>query len=262
MKRTLLLLVAATWLLPTSGRAQFDEAGIFFGVSHYSGDLTERMIEPLEFNHAWGFYVRRKMSDHFDLKVQFTKGKLTGDDANSSVESGLWRRNLNFESDIFELSAVAEYNFVKIEKGTYGVTPYVYGGLAGFHFTPYTDINGKTYDLHHYKTEGVEYSLTQFSIPFGAGLKLQINGTGCLGFEAGLRKTFTDYLDDVSGYYPTDLAGYSDGESMNVRTQLSYRSPEADPTAQDLPKLNSQRGNPDKNDWYLFFGVTLGVNLK
>lgn len=262
MTRLLLLLITATWLLPNRSFAQFDEAGIFFGISHYSGDLTERLVEPLEFNRAWGLYVRRKISDHFSMKFQFIKGKLSGDDANSTVESSLWRRNLKFESDIYELGAIVEYNFVKIEKGTYGVTPYLYGGLAGFYFTPFTEMGGKTYDLHHYKTEGIEYSLTQFAIPFGAGLKLQVNGTGCLGLEAGLRKTFTDYLDDVSGYYPTDLIGYHDGESGDVRSHLSYRAQEANPSAADMPQPGGQRGNPDNNDWYLFFGVTLGVNLK
>ena len=262
MNKLLLLLVVATWLLPMRGQAQFDEAGIFFGISHYSGDLTERLVEPLEFNKAWGLYVRKKMSDHFGMKFQFTKGILSGDDANSSVESSLWRRNLNFESDIYELGAVVEYNFVKIKKGEYGVTPYIYGGLSGFYFTPFTKMGGKTYDLHHYKTEGIEYSLYQFAIPFGGGMKLQVNGLGCLGIDVGLRKTFTDYLDDVSGYYPTDLAGGSDGESTNTRTHLSYRSKEVNPSAADMPKPGGQRGNPDKNDWYLFFGVTLGVNLK
>ena len=262
MNKLLLLLIAAICLLPTRGMAQFDEAGIFFGISHYSGDLTERLIEPLEFNQAWGLYVRKKMSNHFGLKFQFTKGLLSGNDANSSVESGLWRRNLNFESDIYELGVTAEYSFIKIEKGSNGITPYVYGGLAGFYFTPFTKMGGKTYDLHHYKTEGVEYSLYQFAIPFGAGLKWHINGISCLGLEAGLRKTFTDYLDDVSGYYPTDLAGYSDGESGNVRTHLSYRGHEVDANAAAMPSPGEQRGNPDKNDWYMIFGVTLGVNLK
>ena len=262
MTRLYLLLVGAIWLLPIRLDAQFDEAGIFFGISHYSGDLTERKLEPLGFNKAWGFYVRKKNSPRFGIKYQFTKALLTGSDANSSVESGLWKRNLSFETDLYEVAAIAEYNFFKIKKGEYGVSPYLYGGLAAFWFTPYARVDGKVYDLRHYRTEGVAYSAFQFSLPFGAGIRLQVNGTGSLGIEAGLRKTFTDYLDDVSGYYPSDLQGGSDGNKRNTRTMLSYRSPEVNPHAPALPTPGSQRGNPDKDDWYLFFGVSVGVTLQ
>ncbi len=249
-------------LLPMQVNAQFDEVGFFFGITHYSGDLTERMVEPLEFNKAGGFYLRKKISDRFGLRFQFMKGTLTGDDANSSVGSGLWRRNLNFRSDIYEIGVLAEYSFFKIKKGDYGASPYVFGGLAAMYFTPYTELDGVTYDLQHFRTEGVEYSLYQFVMPFGAGMKLQINGMGYLGMELGFRKTFTDYLDDVSGYYPTNLIGGDDGRQVNIRTQLSYRAQEANPAAPDLPTPGGQRGNPSKNDWYMFFGVTLGMNLK
>jgi len=263
MTRILLLLVAGIGLLlPMRGTAQFDEAGILFGITHYSGDLTERVVEPLEFNRAWGFYLRKKVSNRFGVKFQFMKGTLSGNDANSSVGSGLWKRNLNFHSDIFELGAMAEYSFFKIKKGAYGASPYVFGGLAGLYFTPYTELDGVTYDLNHYHTEGVEYSLYQFVVPFGAGMKLQVNGLGALGMEVGFRKTFTDYLDDVSGTYPTDLIGAADGARSNVRTNLSYRVQEAAPSAPGLPAVGSQRGNPAKKDWYFFMGLTLGINLK
>ncbi len=259
---SLLLLAAGICMLPIQVHAQFDEVGFLFGITHYSGDLTERFVEPLEFNKAGGFYLRKKTSNRFGLKFQFMKGTLTGDDANSSVGSGLWKRNLNFHADIFEISTLAEYSFFKIRKGAYGASPYVFAGLAGMYFTPYTELDDTTYDLHHYRTEGIEYSLFQFVIPFGAGMKLQINGMGSLGIEVGFRKTFTDYLDDVSGSYPADLIGGVDGKQLDIRTQLSYRVLEVDSTGPDLPTPKAQRGNPDKNDWYMFFGLTLGMNLK
>lgn len=261
MTKLLLTLLAGVCLLPNRGNAQFDEVGFFYGISHYSGDLTERLVEPLEFNNAFGFYVRQRYSEHFGLKFQFVKGTLSGDDANATVESSLWKRNLNFQSDIFELAVLAEYNFFKLEKGAYGLSPYAYAGLAGFYFTPYTKMDGKTYDLSHYRTEGIEYSKYQFSIPFGLGVKMQINDLGTLGIQAGLRKTFTDYLDDVSGYYPEGLTFHGDGNNADIRTNLSYRIPEVNANAPELPMPGSQRGNPEKNDWYMFFGVSVGISL-
>ena len=260
MNRLFKLLSAIVFLLPLEGHAQFDEAGIFMGISHYSGDLTERTVEPLGFHRAGGFYLRKKITPRVGMKYQFYKGRISGDDARSSTESGLWKRNLSFESDIFEVAAIAEYSFFILDDVPFGATPYIYGGIAGFYFAPQAEIDGTTYNLNTYRTEGVEYSLYQFALPFGAGLKMQVNGCGYLGFEAGFRKTFTDYLDDVSGFYPSDL-GRSDDGTVSTRAMLSYRADELNPNAGPLPKPNSARGNPDRNDWYMFFGLTLGLKL-
>jgi len=259
MKRILLLLGVCLFIFPSESVAQFDEFGVFMGISHYSGDLTERTLEPLGFHRAGGFYLRKKISPKWGVKYQFSKGRISGDDARSSVESGLWKRNLSFESDIFELAALAEYSLFKLDEGSFSTTPYLFAGIAGFYFAPQTEVNGKTYNLNSYRTEGEGYSLYQFAVPFGAGLKMQINGCGYLGLEVGMRKTFTDYLDDVSGFYP-DL-GLSDDGSVSTKAMLSYRSQEVNPNAPDFPKANSRRGNPEQNDWYMFFGLTLGIGL-
>lgn len=260
MIRSTFLLCAAFFLFPLCTKAQFHEAGVFMGISHYSGDLTERKIEPLGFHRAGGFYLRQKLNNRVSLKYQFYKGRISGDDARSSTESGLWRRNLSFESDVFEVAALAEYSFFRFGDGLFETSPYVFGGLAGFYFAPQTEMDGRTYNLNTYRTEGVEYSLYQFAVPFGAGVKMQVNGCGFLGFELGFRKTFTDYLDDVSGFYPSDLARGVD-DNTSIRTSLSYRGGEVLPDAPNFPKANSQRGNPAQNDWYMFFGLSLGISL-
>lgn len=260
MQRFLLFVCAVVFLLPLEGYAQFDEAGVFVGISHYTGDLTERKVEPLGFHRAGGFYVRKKISPRFGMRYQFFKGRISGDDGRSSTESGLWKRNLSFESDIFEIAALAEYSPFRFGDGLFTTTPYFFGGIAGFYFAPQAEVNGQTYNLNTYRTEGVEYSLYQFAIPFGAGLKLQVNGCGYLGLEVGWRKTFTDYLDDVSGFYPGDLGLLDDG-TVSTRAMLSYRAAEINNNSSSLPKADQQRGNPDNNDWYMFFGVTLGMSL-
>jgi hypothetical protein len=43
-----------------------------------------------------------------------------------------------------------------------------------------------------------EFSDVQLAIPFGAGVKYVINPLWYLSLEFGMRKTFTDYIDDVS----------------------------------------------------------------
>jgi hypothetical protein len=49
------------------------------------------------------------------------------------------------------------------------------------------------------------YSLWQPTIPFGGGVKFAITENLRIGFEIGLRKLFTDYLDDVSTSYPIKM---------------------------------------------------------
>jgi hypothetical protein len=183
---------------------------------------------------------------------------LSGSDQNTSVERNLWQRNLSFRSEIYELGGQVEYELVKIEKGFYRSAPYMFAGVAGFYFNPQAELDGRTYNLNTYRTEGVEYSLMQVAIPFGLGFKLALSDKGNVGFEMGWRKTFTDYLDDVSKSYPSNIRQLI--ETNSIGAMLSYRTPEI---ISDAPVVTNGagRGNPDKKDWYMFFGLTLAVNV-
>lgn len=258
MEKRFLPIVFCLLILPIVSQAQFDEIGVLFGSSNYCGDLTERRVEPLEANMANGFYVRKKLSDHFGVKMQFARLVISGDDANSTVKSGLWKRNLDFRSDLYEMGAMLEWLPLRMKSEETHVLPYFFAGLAGFYFNPQTELNGRVYNLQHYRTEGVDYSLYQIAIPFGAGLKMNLRSRGCLGLEFGLRKTFTDYLDDVSDSYRSDIRELNN----NLAAQLSYRGMEGKVgDAPNYPNGGTQRGNPKKKDWYMLFGLTLGINI-
>ncbi|MBI1227981.1 MAG: outer membrane beta-barrel protein [Bacteroidetes bacterium] len=260
MKKGFLQIVFCLFVLPFVCKAQFDEVGTIFGCSNYSGDLTERDIEPLECNLANGIFVRRNLSSQLSLKLQFSRMVLSGNDANNTAEGGLWKRNLNFRSDLYEFAAQAEWVPISLQTGDNQFQPYLFTGLAAFYFNPQTEMNGKYYNLHHYQTEGVEYSQFQFAIPFGAGVRLNLRNRGSLGFEFGLRKTFTDYLDDVSNTYRSDLRQL--GEVHNLAAQLSYRGIEEHSSdTPNYPKAGTKRGNPDKKDWYGLFGMTLAIKI-
>ncbi len=245
------LLVALGWVTAT---AQVDELGLFVGVSNYAGDLTQRHIEPLEFNMAAGFFIRHELNERWALKIHLYRGEISGDDAHSTHESGRWKRNLKFHSEIYELGTQVEYHLANLKSDYYLTAPYVFAGVGGFAFSPRAELKGKTYDLHAFQTEESGYSPFSVALVFGGGWKLALNDHGAIGIELGMRKTFTDYLDDVSGYYP-DLQRTA--ETNPLRTQLSYRSPEVDPAAPPVPPTRTLRGNPDTKDWYFFFGFTL-----
>src|SRR5262249_19248779 len=118
-------------------------------------------------------------------------------------------RNLSFETQILEWNVLAEYTLLDMDKKRF--SPYVFAGAALYHFNPYThdSVGNKVY-LQPLSTEGEglpqypnekEYSLTQFAVPMGAGVKLRITDNVILAYEIGFRKLFTDYLDDVSNKY-------------------------------------------------------------
>ena len=142
-------------------------------------------------------------------------------------EDELWRkqRNLDFKSNVWEIYGAIEIYptmlFNRDEDYDPTVRPYGFIGVGMFHFDPkgsITDVNGdKTwYKLHPLKTEGREWlnilkrshiRLTQFNIPMGLGLRFRASPRVNTSFELLYRKTFTDYMDDVSTTYidPNDF---------------------------------------------------------
>jgi hypothetical protein len=99
------------------------------------------------------------------------------------------------------------------------------------------------------------YSLTQLAIPFGGGIKYNISDKVGLAFEVGLRKLFTDYLDDVSGNYadPNELMAAKGQQAV----ELSYREDELPNGDLNYPVKGETRGNPKYKDYYYFTGLHL-----
>ena len=103
------------------------------------------------------------------------------------------------------------------------------------------------------------YSLTQFAIPFGAGIKFAINESISLAWEIGLRKTFTDYLDDLSTSYVDEATLLA--ERGPLAADLAFRGDELKNTPGSYPADGTVRGGPDFKDWYYFSGITASYNL-
>ena len=191
-------------------------------------------------------------------RVSYHYTKISGDDANA-LDAGRVNRNLSFRSNIHELALLGEFNPIGSDKRFY---PYLYGGAAIFHFNPETVYQGQLVELQPLGTEGQgiegfdeKYRLTQFSIPLGVGFKFRMTDRINLGLELGLRKTFTDYLDDVSGTY----VNYNDLLAGNglVAAALGNRTGELLETEPLIVETGSIRGNSDKDDWYYVGGLTI-----
>jgi hypothetical protein len=140
-------------------------------------------------------------------------------------------------------------------------SPYVFGGIAGFHHNPKAVYNNQWYELQPLSTEGqTPYGLYQLAIPGGVGAIVYLTDAISIGIEGGLRKTFTDYLDDVSGTY-VDVNELR--ETNPIAAGLAYRTPEyMDVDPLDMPNpIGNIRGNAKRRDVYFFTGLTFMINI-
>lgn len=261
MKRILYLICLLAFLSPA--KAQKFEVGVMAGGSNYLGDLAPK-IAWNETHPAGAIFTRHNFSKYFSLRNSFMYASISGSDQNFEFNTA---RNLSFYSDIYELSSVLEFNFLPFGEQvlTKNFTPYVFAGLGGFIFKPEADYENSTHELRALGTEGQflnsskSYGESQVCIPFGGGLKYNLSHKFVVSVEAGWRKTYTDFLDDVSNHYP-DLLKLEE-KSGRLSRLMSDRSAA---TTFDTPKSSAgdMRGNPAFKDWYFFTGVTVSFRIK
>jgi hypothetical protein len=132
---------------------------------------------------------------------------------------------------------------------------YGFIGIGLLYFNPKTEYQGEKIALQPLQTEGVKYSKFAPVIPYGLGGKVMLSPFLNIGIEAGYRKAFTDYLDDVSTVHLGVGVGAFDDPLAEA---LSDRRPELgiDPAAP-----GTQRGNPDKKDAYMLLTLKIEYYL-
>ncbi len=258
------LLIAA--FSSTLASAQYYEAGMSLGASNYAGELTAGGFRPSGYRPAFGLFGRYNHSPRLAAKASVTMGQLAGADLRSGKASN-YERNLEFRSPFYELAALGEFNLMPYAvRNNQGAALYITGGIAGFYFNPQALFNGHWVDLQPLGTEGQgtnaapgmkRYSRLALSIPFGGGAKISVNNRFNVGFELLVRRTQTDYLDDVSGAYPDIVKLH---EANPLAATLSYRTPEY--TGNFMPNpMGTARGNSNVKDYYMTAQLTLSWNL-
>lgn len=265
MKPLYFFLLISLLLAPTFIQAQSAEIGVTAGLSSYKGDLNRSLFNPKMFQPAVGIIFRKCINNHWAYKVNFSAGSISAAD-NKTNDDFQQKRNLDFRTHIIELSYHFEFNFFDFQTANPETpfSPYIFIGLALFHFNPRTTIDGRVVDLQPLATEGQgsaaypkrkPYKRLNVAIPLGGGFKFRLSNRFGLNIEAGARRTYTDYLDDVSTTYADkDVLRATKGETSAL---LSDRS------ENQLNNLNKdrQRGNASDKDWYMFAGITLNFTL-
>jgi len=268
MNRFVLIIIIG--LSPFIGSGQSEEIGIFAGGSYYMGELNPGK-QFYNTNFAPGLLYRYNMKDNrWVLRVHFTYGVVDARDSDSKIQANL-ERNLDFSSTIIEAGPILELNFIEYEMGSktnFGNknrnsgTAYIFAGINFFRMKPEGSLDNIMIELQPLGTEGQgssqnskkRYNLNQISIPLGVGIKFNIGPRIAFSLEYGLRKTFTDYLDDASGTYvdPTILTL----ENGALAAQMANKSGDSSISE------GQQRGNPANKDWYVFSGAIISYRLK
>ncbi|MCH2042554.1 MAG: DUF6089 family protein [Saprospiraceae bacterium] len=293
------------------------EAGIMGGIMNYSGELTNSIMDFKHVHLAGAIFGRYNLNPFVSFRAQLALGSLSGDDKDAK-ELRNQIRNLHFRSHLFEGSLNVEFNLLGYRPRGHErmISPYVFVGIGIFNmnpkarfFDPTPGLGEDWRPLRDFRTEGQQdafpdlnlYNKTQVSIPMGAGVKFAINSHLNLGIEIGFRKTFTDYIDDVSNTYMYDAlsdqymyeavgetpynAGFFGDKS--ARELMADRTPEyvweqavangttVDPFGVYLSDPNNyadyetyvvQRGGKlqrgDKaQDWYVFTAIFISYNF-
>lgn len=237
----------------------------------YFKDLEMKLTRP-----AAQLAMRYKITELTSLKMGFSYGVVAGDD-NTTAYDDRFNRQFHFKSPIVEFGATYEFMFLKERaghryslRGVKGIKklelyPYGFFGFSAFYFNPKAKDpdSGKWTGLRNLNTEGQgivptrkQYGLFNVAMPMGMGFKYAVDRRWLIGIEYGIRKTFTDYIDDVSTTYmdPTII-------NNNYGPTAAYF---ADPTGGtwEGAYAGQQRGDPTDNDSYMFLIFSVNYKLR
>jgi hypothetical protein len=268
--KTLKFLNAAVCLLVsviTNGQVKDKSASVslFTGIVNYQGDLKPNSITLNHSGFSAGLFYRKPLTKLFAIRAGVNYGTIRA--ADEWNREYLKPRNLSFTTTIKEAYAGLELAIFDIAAKRF--TPYLYGGIAVFHFNPWAnDASGTKIYLQPLSTEGQglpqypdkrPYKLTNIALPFGGGFRFALSGAVDIGIELSQRKTFTDYLDDVSGSYVDRNALFQAKGAKAV--EMAYRGGQIPLGSPLYPAHGEQRGTPTESDWYYFGGITIGIKL-
>ncbi|SDY77434.1 DUF6089 family protein [Hymenobacter psychrophilus] len=262
-----------------SKRKQYNSVGVSLNAMNYFGDITPKPSIPSFRAGATrpniGLTFTRRFLPRVSARASLSYGRITGSDEKAADQNDQdakyrYNRNMNFRNDILEFAAVGIFDLVE-NRNNYikrpDFVPYLFGGVGVIHHNPKGEITdssnpnaGAIVALQPLKTEGQSsgYALTQFVIPFGAGARYKLNKSFDIGLELGFRKTFTDYLDDVSTNY---VANVNQLNGSNAQYFGWYATKELQGTYTEAQQGGGQRGKSNEKDWYTTLGISLNYVL-
>jgi hypothetical protein len=204
------------------------------GLGTYFGDVCDN-FDCMQLRPNIGIGATFRITDNFSNKTEINYFRLYSDDT--------WeRRNLGFRSDNLEIYTAVMYDLFAYQKRfafRNKINPYLFAGIGVAFYSPKAEIDGQWHNLRPMETEGLRYGTATPIIPLGVGIRYAYSRSIEFIAEGAYRITFTDYLDDVSGFKFVEADKFEDP----IARQLSNRSNVAN-------SETWQRGNPNSNDGY------------
>ena len=260
------------------------EFGGSFGIMNCLTDLGghkgigKRFLKDLNLGKtkpAGSFFMAASYKYAVSLRFEATSGYIEGNDyvllGITDIAKERFNRNLSFRSPITEIAVMAEahplfifINWASKDREPYRASPYLLIGYGSFKFNPRTKLNGKWIELQPLSTEGQGfaeypdrpvYKLREDCIPYGLGLRYEVNSFVNLRLEGVARNTGTDYLDDLSRTYidPNLFFKYFSGTKLQQALTLQDRRFEK--------REGTRRGLPQEKDSYFTITIKASVTL-
>lgn len=248
-----------------NGTVQDGEFGVTLGLAHYFGDINNRgAIDRPKL--AVGAFYRKQFGNYISMRIMGHYAALGYSDIYSPNEFQQ-KRNLSFNTNIYEIALTGDFNFFKfIPSDRYhSFTPYATLGIGAFSYDPYAYYQNEKVYLRPLNTEGQTfyedrkaYSTMALCFPIGFGVKFALSEKLNLSFEVTHRFTNTDYIDDVSTTYigidkfPDPSSGKSLAGLMQDRSYVS---------GEPIGVEGRQRGFSKQKDQYLIAEVGVSFNI-
>jgi outer membrane protein OmpA-like peptidoglycan-associated protein len=248
---------AFKWRVGVHGGAGFSNSDISLTAAPNLKDLMYGVSAEYFFNKAWSG------------RALISAGQVTANDR--SFKGANFERGLNAQTRFQDISLMGAFYFDN-ERNMSEVAqfaPYFTAGIGVTNFNVFADLkdaNGALYNVkNNYKDEfaqdGVyETEVTKFgtntggvypniavTIPVGLGLKYRVNDRININLEAVAKFALTDYFDDASGSFLTDIpTNYTAAQALATKPNANY---------------TGARGGVQGNDMYGHLGLSVHYNF-
>lgn len=268
MKRLVLLLILSCISVVFFAQAnKYDkskEIGLLAGTAYYLGEVNPYQHFGTQLKTCGGLSFRNNFNKRWTFKTSVLFGQVYAYDSESDSE-WIRNRNLHFRNQFIETSMQFELNYFSYQIGSHDwISPYLFMGLAYTNMKPQANYKGNWYELQPLGTEGQgtslggdKYNTNIFALPLGVGIKFNIYAIFGFSMEWGVRRTFTDYFDDISGkYVDPEILQDENGTTASVLADQSLVKMRADGSNTGL-----QRGDPGRKDLYFFALGSLNIRI-
>lgn len=268
MKFRLLAILFCLFQLASFGQAsKYDkskEIGLLAGTAYYLGEVNPHKHFGTALKLSGGLSFRNNFNKRWTMKASLLYGQVEAYDADSD-DPWIRNRNLHFRNQFIESSLQFELNYFDYQIGSDNwISPYLFMGLSYTSMKPQASINGVWFELQPLGTEGqgtsegeAKYNTGIITMPLGMGLKVNIYKIFGFSMEWGIRRTFTDYFDDISGVYvnPEFLEDQNGTPAALLADQSIVKA------RPDGTNTGYQRGDPGRKDLYFFVLGSLNVRI-